>query len=167
MSIPPPSPPKPNPAQVLRSRIYESPLAEFGPGWPTECQVVQNWMFCVDKFKADNNCQRINNKKPIYDMVIENILANWKSQPDPKVIADKDVDISAYNTDRRKLLNKVQSLVKSYDELKGMGWRLNHRDCDEFINGRKNQLQTRFNVDLKSEQQCKKRPIEEVSNHCS
>ena len=157
----------PNPTQVLRSRIYGSPLAEFGPKWPTECQVVQHWMFCVEKYKADNNCIRITDKKPIYDKVIENILANWKNQPNPKVIADKNVDISAYNSDRRKLLNNIQNLVKSYEELNRLTWwftELSDKDCDDKINCRKQELQTSFDVEFKSEQP-KKRPIEEVRSH--
>ena len=148
-----PKPKPPSKVQKLRSEIYGPPLANFDAEWPTDCQIIQHYIWCMEKKKADDKCKYIKDKNALVKVVVNNLLQHWKTQPSPIIIDEKSAE-------SHKVFKHVKDLVKDYVSLEDQA-----RRCDDktWIANIKKQLQTTFDVELKSEQ-CKKRPIEEVSN---
>ena len=150
------APPKPpTKVQKLRDEIYGPPLATFGPGWPSECQIVQNYLWFVEKKKAETNCKYIKDKNTLVNNVVDNLIQHWKRQPDPKIIDEK--------AERLQIFKRVKDLVQDYIGLEN---EVRNSGDKNWISNMKKQLESILDFETKSDQG-KKRPIEEVSDTMS
>ena len=156
-----PTPSKPpTKVQKLRSVVYGPPLATFGPGWATECEIVQHYMFCVDKMKVEENCKYNFDKNSIINEVVDHLLKHWENQPNPKIIEKEDQE--KYDSDRLKIFKQVKSLISTYEDYRSKTYWIGHKKEKQFISEAKESLQVTFDVDLTTVKN-NKRSFEEVS----
>ena len=156
-----PTPSKPlTKVQKLKSEVYGPPLATFGPGWPTKCQIVQHYVYCVGKMKAEENCKYNLNKNALINEVLDNLLEHWEKQPDPKVL-DKE-DKEKYDSEKLKIFKEIKSLVTTYEDYRKKTFWIGNKKEQQLISEAKKELQVPFDVDLTTLKN-NKRSFEEVS----
>ena len=156
-----PTPSKPpTKVQKLRSAVYGPPLATFGPGWATECQIVQHYVYCVEKMKVEDNSKYNFDKNKLINEVVDHLLVHWENQPNPKVL-DKD-DQEKYDSERLKIFKEVKSLITTYEDYRKKTFWIGNKNEQKLISEAKEGLQVTFDVDLTT-LKTNKRSFEEVS----
>ena len=162
MSEAPPSPKPLSKVQKLRSEVYGPPLATFGPGWATECQIVQHYVYCVDKMKAKENCKYNLDKNALINEVLDNLLEHWEKMPNPKVLTKEEEDKEKYDSEKLKVFKEIKSLVTVYEDYRKKTFWIGNKKEQQLISKAKEDLQVTFDVDLTT-LNTNKRSFEEVS----
>ena len=134
-------------AAQLRLNIYGKSRANFSPGYPSKCEAMQHYIWCLEEEYRLKNTNRLNDKNPVRDTFVANLRTHWSNQPNPKPVLDK-VDVN----------KKVKPLIDFYWVLKDKKAKLSDQ---KWIDNQKEKLLPI--LDLEKKTVAKKRPIEEVN----
>ena len=137
-------------ASELREKIYGTSRADFSPGYPSKCEAMQHYIWCLEEEYRLKNTNRLDDKNPLRDTFVANLRTHWSNQPNPKPVLDK-VDVN----------KKVKPLIDFYWELKNK----KHKLMDQaWIDDQKEKLLPILDIEKRTvATAAKKRPIEEVN----
>ena len=137
-------------AAELRTKIYGSPRPSFGPGFPTQLEAMQHYIWLLEEEYRLKGARRLDDKTPLRDKFRDNLRGHWEKQEEcPKdLLADVDLN------------KKIKPFIDFYWALKDKKAKLKDQP---WIDGEKEKLQEILDIEQKEKAATKKRSIEEVS----
>ena len=141
-------------AQELRNKLYGDSRPNFAPGFPSQLEAMQHYIYQVEEEYRLKNTTRLYDKDPPRDRFVKNLRDHWKKQQkeNPKSVLDT-VDVN----------KKVKPLIDFYWELKNKKGKLADQG---WIDRERESLQSLM-LDIEKKTATKKRAIEEVRNGTS
>ena len=137
-------------AAQLRAKIYGAPLANFSLGYPSKCEAMQHYIWCLEEQYKVNNRLNDTTKKAVRDQFVANLRTHWSNQPTPKPTMDA-VEVN----------KKVKPLIDFYFGLKDEKKKL---EDQPWIDSQKEKLRPILDIEKKPVV-TKKRSIQEVRNY--
>ena len=137
-------------AAQLRAKIYGPSRANFSPGFPSKCEAMQHYIWCLEEQYKVNTRLNDTMKKTVRDRFVANLRTHWSNnQSTPKPTLDP-VDVNKI----------VKPLIDFYFGLKDHTKKL---EDQSWIDSQKEKLQPLLDIEKKPV--TKKRSIQEVRNY--
>ena len=136
-------------AAELRSKIYGDSRPSFAPGFPSQLEAMQHYIYQVEEEYREKGTNRLYDKDPPRDRFVKNLREHWEKQQkeNPKSVLDT-VDVN----------KKVKPFIDFYWELKNKKAKLADQG---WIDRERESLQSSM-LDIEKKTLTKKRPIQEV-----